>query len=94
MLRSFAKCIGIPGRWQPSPRSRRVSLRIIRFEACSVFTPVTACTLAEPPDGGPSVSQYFSRCRPHAPLRLLAVVMMISAGKPLPHKTFCESHST
>ena len=45
---SFAPTGGT-GRWQPSPIQRRVGLRIIFFEACSAFTRVAACVLAEPP---------------------------------------------
>jgi len=41
----------LPGsrRQRPSPYVRWVGSRIIRFEACSVFTRVTACLLAESP---------------------------------------------
>ena len=33
---------------------------MIRFEACSAFTRVTACALAEPPNGGPFAPECFS----------------------------------
>ena len=47
---SFATIFGgVSGRWQPSPTKRRVGLRMGRFEACSAFTRVAACVLAEPP---------------------------------------------
>jgi hypothetical protein len=36
-------------RRRPSPLFRRVGFRIALFEACSAFTRVTACTLAESP---------------------------------------------
>ena len=36
-------------RHRPSPKFRRVGPCITRFEACSAFTHVTACTLAESP---------------------------------------------
>ena len=36
-------------RWQPSLLFRQVGLRITLFEACSTFTHVTACMLAESP---------------------------------------------
>ena len=36
-------------RRRPSPLNRRVGFRITLFEACSAFTRVTACTLAESP---------------------------------------------
>jgi hypothetical protein len=36
-------------RWQPSLNDRQVGTRITCFEACSAFTHVTACTLAESP---------------------------------------------
>src|SRR5450759_3095040 len=34
---------------QPSPNDRRVGIRIVTFEACSGFTPVTARRIAQPP---------------------------------------------
>src|SRR5450830_1674237 len=34
---------------QPSPNGRRVGIRIVTFEACSGFTHVTACRIAQPP---------------------------------------------
>ena len=34
---------------QPSPNTRRVGIRIVTFEACSGFTHVTACRIAQPP---------------------------------------------
>ena len=40
-----------PVRWQPSLSCMQVGFRINRFEACSAFTHVTACPLAEPPSG-------------------------------------------
>ena len=40
----------LPDRWQPSPFQRRVGFRIVRFEACSAFTRVVACVVAEPPE--------------------------------------------
>ena len=39
----------LPDRCQPSPFQRRVGFRITRFEACSAFTLVAACVLAESP---------------------------------------------
>ena len=39
----------LPGRWQPSPNSRRVGFRMSGFEACSAFTRVAARMLAKPP---------------------------------------------
>src|SRR6516165_4763723 len=36
-------------RRRPSPYTRKVGDHIGRFEACSTFTRVTACQLAEPP---------------------------------------------
>ena len=36
-------------RRRPSPLNRRVGFRIALFEACSAFTRVTACMLAESP---------------------------------------------
>ena len=38
-----------PAGRRPSPVSRRVDFRINRFEACSAFTRVPACMVAEPP---------------------------------------------
>ncbi len=39
----------LPQRRRPSPKFRRVGSRIALFEACSAFTHVTACILAESP---------------------------------------------
>ena len=39
----------LPQRQRPSPKFRRVGSRITLFEACSAFTHVTACILAESP---------------------------------------------
>ena len=38
-----------PAGRRPSPIYRRVGFRINRFEACSAFTRVSACMVAEPP---------------------------------------------
>src|SRR6516165_9463405 len=38
-------------RRRPSPWLGRVGSHILLFEACSAFTPVTACLLAGPPSG-------------------------------------------
>ena len=43
-----ARC-SLPQRRRPSPKFRRVGSRIALFEACSAFTHVTACILAESP---------------------------------------------
>jgi hypothetical protein len=40
-------CRSLHQRWQPSLYSRQVGFRIALFEACSAFTLITACTLAE-----------------------------------------------
>ena len=40
----------LPDRWQPSPSQRRVGFRAACFEACSAFTCVVACVVAEPPE--------------------------------------------
>ena len=37
---------------RPSPFCRRVGIRTSTFEACSGFTHVTACRIAQPPKGG------------------------------------------
>ena len=44
-----------PAGQRPSPYYRRVGFRAKRFEACSAFTRVPACMVAEPPIGGPSL---------------------------------------
>ena len=38
-----------PARRRPSPFPRWVGFRIARFEACSAFTRIPACAVAEPP---------------------------------------------
>src|SRR5271167_1915612 len=40
----------LPHQQRPSPYDRRVGSHVDCFEACSAFTRVTACTLAESPD--------------------------------------------
>jgi hypothetical protein len=45
---------------QPSPLLRRVSIRIITFEACSGFTHITAHRIARPPKAA-----FVTRLRPH-----------------------------
>ena len=43
-------CFPIPR--GPSPKFRRVGIHDFTFEACSSFTHVTACWIAQPPKGG------------------------------------------
>src|SRR5208337_3756814 len=57
-----------PQRRRPSPSYCKVGVHIGRFEACSTFTRVTACRLAEPPSG-PSVSKAPTVSFPPPPLR-------------------------
>ena len=51
-----------PASRRPSPISRRVGFRVIRFEACSAFTRVPACMVAEPPVAA-LLPECFSPCR-------------------------------
>ena len=51
-----------PAGRRPSPVSRRVGSRINRFEACSAFTRVPACMVAEPPKAA-RLPECFSPCR-------------------------------
>jgi hypothetical protein len=44
---------------QPSPKLRRVGIRVITFEACSGFTHVTARRIAQPPKAA-----FVTRLRP------------------------------
>ena len=56
---------------RPSPYFRRVGFRINCFEACSAFTRVPACMVAEPPKAA-LLPECFSPCRYlHEPPRLL-----------------------
>jgi len=57
-------------RRRPSPYRRRVGSRILLFEACSAFTRVTACLLAESPCD-PLTSKAPTVSLPPLPLRLL-----------------------
>ena len=61
------------------------------FETCSAFTRVTACPLAEPPDGGHFPPRCYSRFRyNHELLRLLPAITnnlhgcSTPAGRPCP----------
>jgi hypothetical protein len=45
---------------RPSPSPRRVGTCIMNFEACSAFTHVTACTLAESPSRPSSIGGFSS----------------------------------
>ena len=81
----------LPDRCQPSPYYRRVGFRIARFEACSAFTHVAACVLAESPSGDPSSSECFSAFRYlPAPLRLLPAGATVAGrdSHPLGHSAF------
>jgi hypothetical protein len=53
---------------RPSPYQWRVGSHVKSFEACSVFTRVTACQLAAPP-GGTFVSKAPTASLPPPPLR-------------------------
>src|ERR1017187_1713811 len=57
-------------RHRPSPKFRRVGTCVTRFEACSAFTHVTACTLAESPKR-PSTPKAPTTSLPPSLLRLL-----------------------
>jgi hypothetical protein len=57
-----------PQRLRPSPYKWRVGSHVKSFEACSVFTRVTACQLAAPP-GGTCVSEAPTASLPLPPLR-------------------------
>ncbi len=82
----------LPGRWLPSPKQRRVGLRIILFEACSAFTRVAACVLAEPPIRRPVTSECFSPCRYlHDPLRRLPAGATVSRAGFAPAGSQCLS---
>ena len=71
-IRSFrmrgSQPLGTPQRRRPSPIYRRVGSHIKPFEACSVFTRVTACQLAAPLDGT-RVSEAPTASLPPPPLR-------------------------
>jgi len=57
-------------RLRPSPENRRVGSCISRFEACSAFTHVMACTLAKSPSR-PSTPKAPAALSPPPLLRLL-----------------------
>ena len=81
----------LPDRWQPSPSLRRVDFRMNCFEACSAFTHVAACVLAESPKGDPLSSECFSAVRYLlAPLRLLPAGATVAGrgSHPLRHSAF------
>jgi hypothetical protein len=71
-LRSFgmrgSQPLGFCQRRRPSPIYRRVGSHIKTFEACSMFTRVTACRLAAPPSGT-LVSKAPTASLPPPPLR-------------------------
>jgi hypothetical protein len=65
--RCWLRSLGAP--CQPSPNLNRVGVRITFFEACSAFTHVTACVLAdsldEPLTSGASTAAVASDVRPN-----------------------------
>ena len=67
----LARCFlrSLPAPCQPSPNLNRVGVRLTLFEACSVFTRVTACLLAdslhEPLSSGASTIAVTSDVRPN-----------------------------
>ena len=60
--------LGFHQRRRPSPFTWRVGSHVKTFEACSVFTRVTACRLAAPPSGA-CVSKAPTASLPPPPLR-------------------------
>ena len=60
----------LPHRRRPSLNDRQVGTRITCFEACSVFTHVTACAFAES-QNDPFTSEALATSSPPSPLRLL-----------------------
>ena len=73
-------------RRRPSPSSRWVGSRIRSFEACTAFTCVTACQLAESPsDPFPSKAPTISL--PLSPLRLLPAGTTVAGWDLHPLKT-------
>ena len=57
----------LPGRWQPSPKNRRVGFRIIRFEACSAFIRVAARMVARSPMATCSIGVLQAMSLPPSP---------------------------
>ncbi len=58
--RTGASAACFPDRHRSSPNLRRVDSRIALFEACSAFTRVPACMVAEPPEAAASAPECFS----------------------------------
>jgi len=76
----------LPPQQRPSPPSRWVGSRIRSFEACSAFTHVTACQLAESPsDPFPSKAPTISL--PPSSLRLLPAGTTVAGRESHPLKT-------
>src|SRR6516162_5044430 len=57
--RDRCSCRLLPPRTRPSPFLSRVGIRNFTFEACSGFTYVTACRIAQPPKAA-----FVARLRP------------------------------
>src|SRR5207244_2148470 len=73
-------------RRRPSPSSRWVGSRIRSFEACTAFTSVTACQLAESPSD-PDSSKAPTISLPLSPLRLLPAGTTVAGRASHPLKT-------
>ena len=80
-------------RRRPSPSSRWVGSHIRSFEACSAFTQITACQLAEPPSG-PFSSEASTILLPPSPLRLLPAGTTVAGRELHPLKTHAFSRRT
>ena len=74
-----------PMRCRPSPHSRWVGFHMTLFEACSAFTHVPTCMVAELPNSSPLTPQCFKPCRyPHDPPQLLPPEAITSWAAPVP----------
>jgi len=85
--------IHLPQRHRPSPLHGRVGFRIGLFEACSAFTPVTACMLAKSPKATLYIEVLQRLCYLHRRFDCYRLERPV-AGRELHSLKTCAFHGT